>query len=62
MCKKNSEKKINVVVPMDKDPGFGAAEMMISLSKASNTLEENKSKPDLELFAENNDKLFKILG
>lgn len=57
-----SEKKINVVVPMDKDPDFGAAEMMISLSKASNTLEENKSKPDLELFAENNDKLFKILG
>jgi tetratricopeptide (TPR) repeat protein len=57
-----SEKNINVVVPMDKDPDFGAAEMMISLSKASNSLEENKGKSDLDLFAENNDGLFNILG
>lgn len=57
-----SEKNINVVVPMDKDPDFGAAEMMISLSKASNSLEENKKKTDLELFAENNESLFTILG
>lgn len=57
-----SEKKTNIVVPMDGDPEFGAAEMMISLLKASNSLEENKEKSSLELFAENNDGLFKILG
>lgn len=57
-----SDKNINVVVPRDNDPNFGAAEMMISLSKASNSLEENKEKSDIELFAENNEALFKILG
>ena len=57
-----SAKDINVAIPMDNDPSFGAAEMMISLSKASNSLEENKGKPDLELFSENNESLFKILG
>ncbi|RIJ47701.1 tetratricopeptide repeat protein [Maribellus luteus] len=57
-----SEKNIDVVVPMNNDPDFGAAEMMISLSKASNSLEENKGKSEFELFAENNDGLFKILG
>jgi tetratricopeptide (TPR) repeat protein len=57
-----SDKNISVVVPMDKDPDFGAAEMMVSLSKASNSLEENQGKPGLELFAENNESLFKILG
>lgn len=57
-----SEKNINVEVPMGKDPDFGAAEIMISLSKASNNIEENKGKSDLELFAENNDGLFRILG
>ncbi|MBN2747019.1 MAG: tetratricopeptide repeat protein [Bacteroidales bacterium] len=57
-----SEKNVNVIVPMDKDSDFGAAEMMISLSRASNSLEENKDKSDQELFAENNDGLFKILG
>ncbi len=58
----SSDKNINVSVPMNNDPDFGAAEMMISLSKASNSTEENKGKTDLELFAENNDGIFKILG
>lgn len=57
-----SEKNINVVVPMNEDPDFGAAEMMISLLKASNSLEENKGKTELQLFAENNESLFTILG
>jgi tetratricopeptide (TPR) repeat protein len=57
-----SEMNINVSVPADKDADFGAAEMMISLSKASNTLEENKGKTELELFAENNYNIFSILG
>ncbi len=59
---KTSEKNIDVVVPMGNDSDFSAAEMMISLSKASNNLDENKGKSDLELFSENNEKLFKILG
>lgn len=59
---KKGDKNINVVVPMNDDADFGAAEMMISLLKASENLEENKGKSDLELFAINNDKLFKILG
>ncbi|WP_051569043.1 tetratricopeptide repeat protein [Prolixibacter bellariivorans] len=59
---REGEKNINVVVPEDEDPDFGAAEMMVSLSKASNSLEENKGKTDLELFAENNDNIFKVMG
>ncbi len=59
---KTSDKNIDVVVPMNEDTDFGAAEMMISLSKASNNLEENEGKTELQLFAENNDGIFKILG
>ncbi len=58
----NDNKNVNVMVPMNSDADFGAAEMMISLLKASENLEENKEKSSLELFAANNDKLFKILG
>lgn len=59
---KTSPNNINVTVPMNNDPDFGAAEMMISLSKASDSIEENQGKSELELFAENNDNLFTILG
>lgn len=59
---KTSSNSISVNVPMNNDPDFGAAEMMISLSKASNSLEENQGKSELQLFSENNDSLFKILG
>ncbi len=59
---RSSETNIDVVVPSSQDPDFGAAELMISLLKASNSLEENKDKTDLELFAENTDNLFKTLG
>ena len=41
---------------------FSAAEMMMSMVKASNSLEENKDKTALELFAENNASIFSILG
>jgi tetratricopeptide (TPR) repeat protein len=58
----STDKDINIAVPSNKDPDFGAAEMMISLSKASNSLAENKEKTDLQLFADNNDVIFKILG
>jgi tetratricopeptide (TPR) repeat protein len=57
-----SEKNINISIPMNSDPDFGAAEMMVSLSKASNSLEENKGKTELQLFYENNEGVFKVLG
>ena len=57
-----SDHNINVVVPMNEDSDFGAADLMISLSKASSSLEENKGKTPLLLFAESNESLFKILG
>jgi tetratricopeptide (TPR) repeat protein len=53
--------KINVSVPMS-DDDFGPAEMMISLIKSSENLEENQGKSDLDLFAYQNDKIFSILG
>jgi len=59
---KVSNEKTDVEIPQNDDPDFNAAEMMISLSKASNSIEENKGKTDLELFAENNESLFSILG
>lgn len=59
---KTSEKEINVLIPQNSDPDFGAAEMMISLSSASNNSKENKDKTDLELFADNNETIFSILG
>ncbi len=54
--------QINVNVNTDSDADFGAAELMLSLSNVANTTELGEGKTDLELFAENNDRLFKILG
>ena len=59
---RTSEKEINVMIPSNDDPDFGAVEMMISLSGAANSAEENKGKTDLELFAESNESIFAILG
>ncbi|TRZ41632.1 tetratricopeptide repeat protein [Robertkochia solimangrovi] len=59
---KSSEKNINISVPMNGDNDFSAAEMMISMSRATNTLTENKDKSALEHFADNNQSIFTILG
>jgi len=59
---RTSEKSIDVVIPMSNDTDFGAAEMMISLLKASNSIEGSEGKTELKLFAENNESIFKILG
>lgn len=61
---KKSEKEIDVSIPLNdsEDADFGAAEMMISLSKASNYTEENENKSEMELFAENNKSIFSVLG
>ncbi len=39
-----------------------AAELMLSLLEASNALEENKDKTEQELFIENSESFFKIIG
>jgi len=62
---KEGPKNINVVVPVggkDDNGDFGAAEMMLSLKKASDFTDDAEGKTRLELFAETNDSVFKILG
>lgn len=61
---KKTDKDIDVKIPLNdsEDSDFGAAEMMISLSKASNYTEENVGKSEMELFAENNESIFSVLG
>jgi tetratricopeptide (TPR) repeat protein len=61
---KTSEKNIDVSIPFStsQDSDFGAAEMMISLTKASNFSEENANKTEMELFADNNESIFSVLG
>lgn len=53
---------INVSVNINGDSEFSAAEMMLSLESAANSIPENKDKSELELFAENNESVFSILG
>jgi tetratricopeptide (TPR) repeat protein len=62
--KKKDEKNINVNVPLNstKDSEFGAAEMMVSLLAASQYVDKNKNKSDMELFAETTNKFFSVLG
>lgn len=59
---KTSSTNVNISVPTNDDSGFSAAEMMISLKKAANTMEETSDKTKLQLFAESNESLFSILG
>lgn len=58
---RENDKKINITVPVGNDD-FGAAEMMVSLVKSSENLEENRGKSQLDLFAMHNEKIFNILG
>jgi tetratricopeptide (TPR) repeat protein len=59
----NKPNQINISMSMpSKDDEFGAAEMSLALLQASGNIEENKNKTDEEMFAQNTEKLFKILG
>lgn len=53
---------INIMYSPNNDSQFGAAELMISMLEASKSLEKNDGKTDDELFVENTESLFKILG
>ena len=59
---RTSPTTINVSLGLSPDSGFGAAEMMLSLQRAANSIPENKDKSEMELFAENNGSVFSILG
>ncbi|WP_298760184.1 tetratricopeptide repeat protein [uncultured Psychroserpens sp.] len=54
---------INISLSLpDEDDEFSAAELMISMLEASKSLEENEGKSEDELFIENTDSFFTILG
>lgn len=53
---------INILLSANNDSQFGAAELMVSMLEASKSLEENEGKSDDEMFVENTEKFFKVLG
>lgn len=53
---------INIMLSVSDNNEFGAAEMMVSLLEASKSIEENKGKTDDEMFVENTESFFKIMG
>ncbi len=59
---RTSDTEINVNVPEESDSDFGAAEMILSMSRASYFTEESKGKSELESFAETNESLFGVLS
>jgi tetratricopeptide (TPR) repeat protein len=61
---KRSEKNIDISILLNDsdDSDFQAAEMMISLSRASKYTEKNIGKSEMELFAENNELIFSVLA
>ena len=60
----NEDGSINLIVPSmgNQVDNFSTGELSISMIQASNSLEENKDKTDNELFFENTESIFKILG
>ncbi|SNR17190.1 tetratricopeptide repeat protein [Tenacibaculum jejuense] len=57
-----NEKNITINLNADSSSEFGAIELMISVMEASKKIEKNKDKSESELFVENTERLFKILG
>jgi len=60
---KNNPMNFNILVnKKSMDSEFGAAELMLAMTEASNTLEENNNKTPDELFIENTKSFFTVLG
>ena len=59
---KNKPNAINITLAANNDTDFGAAEMMVALLEASKSLEENVNKTEDEMFVENTDSFFTMLG
>lgn len=53
---------INILLSPNDDSQFGAAELMISLLEASKSIEENEGKTEDEMFIENTDSFFTMMG
>ncbi len=53
---------INITLTPNSDNQMGAAEMMISMLEASKSIEKNKEKTDDELFIENTESFFTLMG
>ena len=58
----NKPNTINMIISPNNDSQFGAAELMISMLEASKYIEENKGKTEVQLFIENTESFFKVLG
>lgn len=58
----NKPNTINILVSNNDNSPFGTAELMISMLEASKSLEENKEKTEDEMFVENTESFFKVLG
>ena len=59
----NNPKNINVLINSQRmESEFGAAEIMLAMLEASNSLDENKGKTPDELFIENTKSFFTVLG
>jgi hypothetical protein len=60
---KNNPMNINLLVnKQSMDSEFGAAEVLLTMLEASNTLDKNKNKTPDELFIENTKSFFTVLG
>lgn len=59
---KDKPNTINIFLSPNNDSQFGAAELMVSMLEASKSLEENEGKNEDEMFIENTEKFFKVLG
>lgn len=59
---KNEPNKINITLSPNNDSQFGAAELMVAMLEASKSLEENEGKTEEEMFVENTESFFTVLG
>ncbi len=60
---KSGENTINISLDNSKDSEeFRAADLMVSMLEATRNLEENEKKSDEQMFVENSESFFKILG
>lgn len=53
---------INIMLSPNSDPQIGAVELMISMLEASKSIEKNEGKTEDELFIDNTESFFKVLG
>jgi tetratricopeptide (TPR) repeat protein len=58
----NKPNTINIMLSPNSNSQFGAAELMVSMLEASKSLEENEGKTEDEMFIENTESFFKVLG